>query len=45
MTTHESVDFFTDMSLVSDPQTYFDHLPSKNPAVPLPRYGIIAVTQ
>ncbi len=36
MTTFESVDFFTDASLVPDPHPYFDYLRSINPVLKLP---------
>ncbi|BCO34490.1 cytochrome P450 [Mycobacterium heckeshornense] len=44
MTTFESVDFFTDPSLVPDPHPYFDYLRSKNPVLKLPNYNVFAVT-
>jgi cytochrome P450 len=44
MTTFDSVDFFTDASLVSDPYPYFDYLRSKNPVLRLPPYPVFAVT-
>jgi cytochrome P450 len=40
----DSVDFFTDQSLVADPYPYFDHLRSKCPVLNLPHYGVVAVT-
>ena len=33
MTDFDSVDYFTDQSLVPDPHPYFDYLRSKNPVV------------
>ena len=44
MTNFDSVDFFTDPSLVPDPHPYFDYLRSKNPVLQLPHYGVVAVT-
>ncbi|MGB9304375.1 MAG: cytochrome P450, partial [Mycobacterium sp.] len=44
MTTFESIDFFTDQSLVPDPYPYFDYLRSQNPVLRLPHHGVVAVT-
>ncbi|MCV7411264.1 cytochrome [Mycobacterium florentinum] len=44
MTDYESIDFFTDQSLVPDPHPYFDYLRSQNPVLRLPHYGVIAIT-
>jgi cytochrome P450 len=44
MTTFESIDFFTDQSLVPDPHPYFDYLRSQNPVQRLPYHGVVAVT-
>jgi cytochrome P450 len=45
MTTNfDSIDYFTDQSLVPDPHPYFDHLRSKCPVVREPHHGVIAVT-
>lgn len=44
MSNYDTVDFFTDPSLVPDPYPYFDHLRSQNPVLRLPHYGVIAVT-
>ncbi len=44
MTDFESVDFFTDESLVPDPYPYFDYLRSKCPATPASPFGVLAVT-
>jgi cytochrome P450 len=41
---YDSVDFFTDQSLVDDPYPYFDHLRSKCPVLPTPHYGVVAVS-
>jgi cytochrome P450 len=41
---YESVDFFTDESLIEDPYPYFEHLRSKCPVVGLPHYGVVAVS-
>jgi cytochrome P450 len=43
-TAYESIDFFTDPSLVPDPHPYFDYLRDQSPVVELPHYGVIAVT-
>ncbi|MDP9166549.1 MAG: cytochrome P450, partial [Actinomycetota bacterium] len=40
----DSVDFFTDQSLVPDPHPYFDHLRSRCPVVREPHYGVLAIT-
>jgi cytochrome P450 len=40
----DTVDYFTDQSLVPDPHPYFDHLRSKCPVVREPHYGVLAVT-
>lgn len=44
MTDFDSVDFFTDESLVPDPYPYFDHLRSKCPVAPATPFGVLAVT-
>ena len=44
MTDYDSIDFFTDQSLVPDPHPYFDYLRSQNPVLRLPHYGVVAVT-
>ena len=44
MSDYESIDFFTDGSLVPDPHPYFDYLRSQNPVLRLPHYGVVAVT-
>jgi cytochrome P450 len=44
MTDYDSIDFFTDGSLVPDPHPYFDYLRSQNPVLRLPHYGVVAVT-
>jgi len=40
----DTVDFFTDESLVEDPYPYFEHLRSKGPVVRLPHHDVVAVT-
>jgi cytochrome P450 len=40
----DSVDFFSDQSLVPDPYPYFDHLRSKCPVSRESPYGVMAVT-
>ncbi len=44
MANYESVDFFTDESLIEDPYPYFEHLRSKCPVVATPHYGVTAVS-
>ncbi|MEZ0365181.1 cytochrome P450 [Mycobacterium sp. pUA109] len=44
MSDFESVDFFTDPSLIPDPYPYFDYLRAKCPIVPEPHQGVFAVT-
>ncbi|HEY8217471.1 MAG TPA: cytochrome P450 [Acidimicrobiia bacterium] len=40
----ESIDFFSDESLVEDPYPYFERLRSACPVLPLPHLGVVAVT-
>jgi cytochrome P450 len=40
----ETIDFFTDESLVEDPYPYFDELRAECPVLPLPHLGVVAVT-
>ena len=44
MTDFETVDFFTDQSLLTDPYPYFDHLRAKCPVLDQPDQGVLAVT-
>jgi len=44
MTDFETVDYFTDQSLVADPFPYFEHLRGKCPVTQLPHRGVMAVT-
>ena len=44
MSDFESVDFFTDASLVSDPYPYFDHLRQCCPVMSRPEQGVVAIT-
>nr|WP_090281465.1 cytochrome P450 [Mycolicibacterium komanii] len=44
MTDFDTVDFFTDESLVADPYGYFDHLRSKCPVTQATPFNVIAVT-
>lgn len=44
MTEFETVDFFTDESLIPDPYPYFDHLRSKCPVVQATPFNVLAVT-
>src|SRR5262249_44576945 len=43
MTQFDAVDFFTEMSLVNDPQPYFEYLRAQGPAVALPKHPVVAV--
>lgn len=40
----ETVDFFTDSSIVENPYPYFEYLRSKGPIVPLPGRNVVGVT-
>ena len=44
MTDFETVDFFTDETLVPNPYPYFDHLRSKCPVVQATPFNVLAVT-
>jgi cytochrome P450 len=44
VTDFHSVDFFTDQSLVSDPQPYYDHLRSQCAIAREPHHGVMVVT-
>ncbi len=44
MSNFETIDFFTDQSLVPDPHPYFDYLRAQNPVLRLPHHGVVAVT-
>lgn len=44
MSDFDSIDFFTDQSLIPDPYPYFDHLRAKCPMVHEPHQGVLAVT-
>ena len=44
MADYESVDFFTDESLIEDPYPYFEHLRSQCPVLPTPHHGVVAVS-
>lgn len=44
MTDFDTIDFFTDQTLVPDPHPYFDHLRAKGPVTPLGVYDVVAVT-
>ncbi len=41
---YDSIDFFTDQSLVPDPYPYFDHLRSQCPVLKTSNYDVVAVT-
>jgi cytochrome P450 len=40
----QTLDFFTDDSLVEDPYPYFDDLRGQCPVLPLPHLGVVAIT-
>jgi cytochrome P450 len=40
----ESIDFFSDASLLEDPYPYFEELRAKCPVVAIPHHGVVAVT-
>ncbi|MGH3576815.1 MAG: cytochrome P450 [Mycobacterium sp.] len=44
MSNFDTIDFFTDVSLVPDPHPYFDYLRSRNPVLRLPHHNVVAVT-
>jgi cytochrome P450 len=44
MSDYETIDFFTDQSLLEDPYPYFEHLRAKCPVVATPHYGVVAVS-
>ena len=44
MSDFDTIDYFTDQSLVPDPHPYFDHLRGKCPVVREPNYGVLAIT-
>jgi cytochrome P450 len=44
MTDFDSIDYFTDQSLIPDPHPYFDHLRAKCPVAREPHHGVVAVT-
>ena len=44
MVDYESVDFFSDQSLIEDPYPYFDHLRSQCPVLPTGNLGVVAVS-
>ena len=44
MTDWQTIDFFSDQSLVDDPYPCFEQLRSACPVLPLPHLGVVAVT-
>ncbi len=44
MANYDTVDFFTDQSLIEDPYPYFDHLRAQSPVLPTDHYGVVAVS-
>jgi cytochrome P450 len=44
VTDWQTIDFFSDQSLVEDPYEYFDQLRSECPVLRLPHLGVVAVT-
>lgn len=43
-TDYDSVDFFSDTSLVEDPYPYYEHLRARCPVLALPVHNVVAVT-
>jgi cytochrome P450 len=41
---YDSVDFFTDQSLIEDPYPYFDHLRAQCPVLATDHYGVVAIS-
>jgi cytochrome P450 len=44
VTAYDEVDFYSDMSILDDPFSYFAHLRRQGPVVELPHHGVMAVT-
>ena len=44
VTDYDSVDFFSDQSMVEDPYPYFDYLRSQCPVLPTENLGVVAVS-
>jgi cytochrome P450 len=44
MSDWQTIDFFSDASLVEDPYPYFDELRAESPVLPLPHLGVVAVS-
>src|SRR5579871_6119655 len=44
MSNFDTIDYFTDTSLISDPLPYFDYLRAKGPVVREPHRGVVIVT-
>ncbi|SRX94331.1 cytochrome P450 [Frankia sp. EAN1pec] [Mycobacterium shimoidei] len=44
MSDFESVGFFTDASLISNPYPYFDYLRERCPVLPQPQQGVVSIT-
>lgn len=44
MTNYAQADFYTDLSLIEDPHSYFDFLRSQGPVTRLPHRNVVAVT-
>jgi cytochrome P450 len=44
MSTYDSIDFFSDPSMVEDPYPYFDYLRSQCPVLPTENLGVVAVS-
>ncbi len=40
----DTIDYFTDQSLIADPFPYFEHLREQCPVAHLPHHGVVAVT-
>ena len=44
MPSYETVDWFTEPSLVEDPYPYLEHLRDRGPVTRLPHHDVVAVT-
>jgi cytochrome P450 len=44
MPAYDSIDFFSDQSLLEDPYPYFDYLRSQCPVLPTAHHGVVAVS-
>lgn len=44
MADFETLDFYTEASIIDDPYPYFEYLRSKGPVTPLPHHNVVAIT-